>query len=67
MQGTDSLKQIEANVWDGIDARRWRDNQIIIGSKLDAAQAFFAHFLALWLEQSVPGMRCITRVPNGGR
>jgi glycine betaine/choline ABC-type transport system substrate-binding protein len=44
---------------------RWRDNQIIIGSKLDASQAFFAHFVALWLEQSVPGLRCITRVPNG--
>jgi osmoprotectant transport system permease protein len=46
--------------------RRWRDNQIIIGSKLDASQEFFGYFLAVWLEQSVPGLRCITRVPNGG-
>ncbi len=47
-------------------AQRWRDNRIVIGSKLDPSQAFFAHLLAVWLEQRVPGLRCITRVPNGG-
>ena len=46
--------------------RRWRERQIIIGSKLDPSQAFFAQFLAVWLERQIPGLRCITRVPNGG-
>jgi glycine betaine/choline ABC-type transport system substrate-binding protein len=45
--------------------RRWRDKQIIIGSKLDASQAFLAHFVARQLE-SVQGLTCITWVPNGG-
>lgn len=45
---------------------RWRNRQVVIGSKLDASQAFLAHFVALWLEQSVPGLQCIARVPNGG-
>ena len=46
--------------------RRWSERQIIIGSKLDPSQAFFAQFLAVWLERQIPGLRCITRVPNGG-
>ena len=46
--------------------QRWSENRIIIGSKLDPSQAFFAQLLAVWLEQRVPGLRCVTRVPNGG-
>jgi len=46
--------------------RRWSQRQIIIGSKLDPSQAFFAHFLSLWLEREIPGLRCVARVPNGG-
>jgi osmoprotectant transport system permease protein len=46
--------------------QRWSERTIIIGSKLDPSQAFFAHFLAVWLERKVPGLRCIARVPNGG-
>jgi glycine betaine/choline ABC-type transport system substrate-binding protein len=45
---------------------RWRRNEIIIGAKLDTSQTFFAHFLAVWLEQRVPGLRCLVRAPNGG-
>jgi glycine betaine/choline ABC-type transport system substrate-binding protein len=45
---------------------RWSERRIIVGSKLDPSQAFFAHLLAVWLERRVPGLRCTTRVPNGG-
>jgi glycine betaine/choline ABC-type transport system substrate-binding protein len=46
--------------------QRWNERTIIIGSKLDPSQAFFAQFLAVWLERKVPGLRCMARVPNGG-
>jgi glycine betaine/choline ABC-type transport system substrate-binding protein len=46
--------------------RRWTERQIVIGSKLDPSQAFFAQLLALWLERRVTGLRCLPRVPNGG-
>lgn len=46
--------------------RRWNENRIIIGSKLDPSQALFAHLLAVWLERRVPGLHCSARVPNGG-
>jgi glycine betaine/choline ABC-type transport system substrate-binding protein len=45
---------------------RWARREIIIGSKLDPSQAFFAHMLGLWLELQIPGVRCTVRVPNGG-
>jgi osmoprotectant transport system permease protein len=46
--------------------QRWKENRIIIGSKLDPSQAFFAHLLSVWLERRVPGLQCEPRVPNGG-
>lgn len=47
-------------------SERWAQKRLIIGSKLDPSQVFFAHFLAVWIENSVADTRCELRVPNGG-
>lgn len=46
--------------------RRWRDGQIVIGSKLDSSQIFLGYLLAAHLERRLPSVTCILRVPNGG-
>ena len=46
--------------------QRWQRRQIIIGSKLDPSQLFFAELLALWIESQGAGIQCQTRCPNGG-
>jgi glycine betaine/choline ABC-type transport system substrate-binding protein len=51
---------------DPTSSRRWSEREIIIGAKLDTSQVFLAHFLAVWLEKRLPGLRCVVRVPNGG-
>lgn len=45
---------------------RWQNDIIVIGSKEDVSQVFFAYFLAEWIESTVKGVRCELRVPNGG-
>jgi glycine betaine/choline ABC-type transport system substrate-binding protein len=71
-RSADQVSTAEQALWpmlagdDPSREHRWRDKEIIIGSKLDASQAFLAHFVALQLKQSVPGLQYITRVPNGG-
>jgi glycine betaine/choline ABC-type transport system substrate-binding protein len=45
---------------------RWARREIIIGAKLNSSQRFFAYLLAVWLEQRLPGLRCVVRAPNGG-
>lgn len=47
-------------------ADRLQQKRLIIGSKLDSSQVFFAHFLADWIENTVSGTTCELRVPNGG-
>jgi osmoprotectant transport system permease protein len=54
--GTTDLSAIE----------RWKQKRLIIGSKKDLSQIFFAHFLAEWLEGRIEGITCELRVPNGG-
>ncbi len=46
--------------------RRWRDGQIVIGSKLDTSQIFLGYLLAAHLERRLPSVTCTLRVPNGG-
>lgn len=45
---------------------RWANKKIIIGSKEDVSQVFFAHFLKHFLSREIPGIDCEIRVPNGG-
>jgi osmoprotectant transport system permease protein len=46
--------------------QRLAAKQLIIGSKLDASQVFFAYFLAEWIHYHLPDVTCEPRVPNGG-
>lgn len=55
----------------GIDPyaeQRWNQDRplIIIGSKQDGSQKFFAHFLKRWIEKQVGNVDCEVRYPNGG-
>lgn len=53
----------------GIDNKsdeRLREKKLIIGSKEDVSQVFFAHLLEQAIEKFVPGAQCEVRVPNGG-
>src|SRR5690606_19380692 len=42
------------------------DKKVIIGSKEDVSQVFFAHYLKFFLSKEVPGIDCEIRVPNAG-
>ena len=42
------------------------EKHIIVGSKLDTSQVFFASLLGLTIESFVDNSRCELRVPNGG-
>ena len=47
--------------------QRWEEKKLVIGSKEDTSQVFFAHFLAEWLKRNVEGLQeCELRIPNGG-
>jgi osmoprotectant transport system permease protein len=40
--------------------------RLIIGSKLDTSQIFFAQLLRQAVEAAIPNAQCETRIPNGG-
>lgn len=46
--------------------KRLRDKKLVIGSKKDTSQLFFAYLLKLCIENFVPGAQCEVRFPNGG-
>jgi len=45
---------------------RWSSLHLVIGSKEDLSQVFFAQLLAEQLERQITGLQCEVRVPNGG-
>lgn len=45
--------------------RRWNDRRIIIGSKMQSSQRFFAHLIAEWLKHAVPGLIVELAPPSG--
>lgn len=53
----------------GIDKnsdKRLEAGKLIIGSKYDTSQIFFAHILSQIVERYIPNVKCEMRVPNGG-
>ena len=46
---------------------RWQAKKLIIGSKEDTSQVFFAYFLKEWLNRNVDDLKeCELKIPNGG-
>lgn len=46
--------------------KRLNQKKLVIGSKQDTSQLFFAYLLKLCIEKFVPGALCQVRFPNGG-